>query len=105
MRAMKNSSPTTEGMSLGGGPFLLSWGLVSMVLCSAFLPAQVLARFPGQSRFWLAPRTGLKALLLKIAGPHLSRPLPQGVSQDSCGLDDDIHHSGLTVSWASSTNA
>lgn len=35
MRAMDSSSPTTGGTSLGGGPFLPPWGLVSMALASA----------------------------------------------------------------------
>ena len=78
MRAMENSSPAAGGMSLGGGPLpaLLGPRVHGAVLCissrSGFWPDSQ----DSQGCGW--PRAGLKALLLKVAGPHLSSPLPPG---------------------------
>ena len=79
-----------RGMFLGGAPLpaLLGPRVPGDVFCRLlpgghYVPLGFLASLPGRAKFWLAPRTGLKAPFLKIAGPHLSSALPPGVSQES----------------------
>lgn len=98
MRAMENSSPTAGGMSLGRGPLpaLLGPRVHGAVLC-----------IPSGSGFWpdsrpvkvvAGPARWFESTPAQDCRPASFQPSPSGLSQDSCGLDNDIHHSGLTVS-------